>query len=170
MAGEGASSQNSALTGSTGRDCEITAPDGKANVIGGLNNDRDRILVAEGGLGGKLLTSILSLKGQNQIIHLDLKLTADVRLVGFPNAGKSSLLSQISHAKPATMDYAFTTVKPELGKMYKDFKQVTVADLPGLMEGAPISTGMGHAFLKHIERTKLLLLFLSIFLDFSFHP
>lgn len=68
------------------------------------------------------------------------------------------------------LDYAFTTVKPELGKMYKDFKQITVADLPGLIEGAPKNKGLGHAFLKHVDRTKLLLLFLSVFLDFSFHP
>lgn len=80
------------------------------------------------------------------------------------------MLSQISHAKPAIIDYALTTVKPELGKMYKDFKQITVADLPGLMERAPVNKGMGHTFLRHIGRTKLLLLFLPIFLDFSFHP
>ncbi|KAI5775055.1 GTPBP10 [Gulo gulo luscus] len=81
----------------------------------------------------------------------------------FPNAGKSSLLSQVSHAKPAIADYAFTTLKPQLGKiMYDDFKQISVADLPGLIEGAHMNKGMGHKFLKHIERTKQLLFVVDI--------
>ncbi|XP_022283036.1 GTP-binding protein 10 isoform X3 [Canis lupus familiaris] len=130
VAGEGANSRVSALKGSKGKDCEIPVPvgisvtDENGKVIGELNKEQDRILVAEGGLGGKLLTNFLPLKGQKRVIRLDLKLIADIGLVGFPNAGKSSLLSQISHAKPAIADYAFTTLKPELGKiMYNDFKQ-----------------------------------------------
>ncbi|XP_077713170.1 GTP-binding protein 10 isoform X2 [Canis aureus] len=164
VAGEGANSRVSALKGSKGKDCEIPVPvgisvtDENGKVIGELNKEQDRILVAEGGLGGKLLTNFLPLKGQKQVIRLDLKLIADIGLVGFPNAGKSSLLSQISHAKPAIADYAFTTLKPELGKiMYNDFKQISVADLPGLIEGAHMNKGMGHKFLKHIERTRQLL-------------
>eukprot|EP00071_Canis_lupus_P049478 XP_022283035.1 GTP-binding protein 10 isoform X3 [Canis lupus familiaris] len=133
VAGEGANSRVSALKGSKGKDCEIPVPvgisvtDENGKVIGELNKEQDRILVAEGGLGGKLLTNFLPLKGQKRVIRLDLKLIADIGLVGFPNAGKSSLLSQISHAKPAIADYAFTTLKPELGKiMYNDFKQVDI--------------------------------------------
>ncbi|XP_073920885.1 GTP-binding protein 10 isoform X4 [Castor canadensis] len=81
----------------------------------------------------------------------------------FPNAGKSSLLSQVSHAKPMIADYAFTTLKPELGKIiYNDFKQISVADLPGLIEGAYMNKGMGHKFLKHIERTRQLLFVVDI--------
>ncbi|XP_007530290.1 GTP-binding protein 10 [Erinaceus europaeus] len=169
VAGEGANSRVSALKGSKGKDCEIPVPvgisvtDENGKIIGELNKENDRILVAKGGLGGKLLTNFLPLKGQKQIIHLDLKLIADVGLVGFPNAGKSSLLSQISYAKPAVADYAFTTLKPELGKiMYDDFKQISVADLPGLIEGAHMNKGMGHKFLKHIERTKQLLFVVDI--------
>ncbi|XP_053465023.1 GTP-binding protein 10 isoform X3 [Nycticebus coucang] len=165
----GANSQVSALKGSKGKDYEIPVPlgisitDENGKIIGELNNEGDRILVAEGGLGGKLLTNFLPLKGQKRIIHLDLKLIADVGLVGFPNAGKSSLLSRVSHAKPAIADYAFTTLKPELGKiMYNDFKQVSVADLPGLIEGAHMNRGMGHKFLKHIERTRQLLFVVDI--------
>ncbi|XP_077664264.1 GTP-binding protein 10 isoform X2 [Eretmochelys imbricata] len=130
---------------------------------GELNKAGDRILVARGGIGGCLVTNFLPLKGQIQTIHLDLKLLADVGLVGFPNAGKSSLLSKISHAKPQIADYPFTTVKPELGKiMYPDYKQVSVADLPGLIEGAHANKGMGHKFLKHVERTKQLLFVVDI--------
>ncbi|XP_044918623.1 GTP-binding protein 10 isoform X2 [Mustela nigripes] len=130
VAGEGANSRVNALKGSKGKDCEIPVPvgisvtDENGKIIGELNKEKDRILVAEGGLGGKLLTNFLPLKGQKRVIRLDLKLIADVGLVGFPNAGKSSLLSQVSHAKPAIADYAFTTLKPQLGKiMYDDFKQ-----------------------------------------------
>ncbi|KFO21186.1 GTP-binding protein 10 [Fukomys damarensis] len=169
VAGGGTNSRISALKGSKGKDCEIPVPvgisvtDENGKIIGELNKEEDRILVAEGGLGGKLLTNFLPLKGQKRVIHLDLKLIADVGLVGFPNAGKSSLLSQISHAKPEIADYAFTTIKPELGKiMYDDFKQISVADLPGLIEGAHMNKGMGHKFLKHIERTKQLLFVVDI--------
>ncbi|XP_042540506.1 GTP-binding protein 10 [Dipodomys spectabilis] len=169
VAGEGANSRVNALKGSKGKDCEIPVPvgisvtDENGKIIGELNKEEDRILVAGGGLGGKLLTNFLPLKGQKRTIYLDLKLIADVGLVGFPNAGKSSLLSQVSRAKPAIADYAFTTLKPELGKiMYSDFKQISVADLPGLIEGAHKNKGMGHKFLKHIERTRQLLFVVDV--------
>ncbi|XP_049749883.1 GTP-binding protein 10 isoform X1 [Elephas maximus indicus] len=169
VAGGGANSRVSALKGSKGKDYDIPVPvgisviDENGKVMGELNKEKDRILVAEGGLGGTLFTNFLPLKGQKRVIHLDLKLIADVGLVGFPNAGKSSLLSQVSHAKPVIADYAFTTLKPELGKIiYNDFKQISVADLPGLIEGAHMNKGMGHKFLKHIERTKQLLFVVDI--------
>ncbi|XP_023400217.1 GTP-binding protein 10 isoform X3 [Loxodonta africana] len=134
VAGGGANSRVSALKGSKGKDYDIPVPvgisviDENGKVMGELNKEKDRILVAEGGLGGTLFTNFLPLKGQKRVIHLDLKLIADVGLVGFPNAGKSSLLSQVSHAKPVIADYAFTTLKPELGKIiYNDFKQVDIS-------------------------------------------
>ncbi|XP_025954524.1 GTP-binding protein 10 isoform X2 [Dromaius novaehollandiae] len=169
VAGAGANSSVRALKGEKGKDCEVHVPlgisvlceDGKQ--IGELNTAGEKCLVARGGLGGSLATNFLPCKGQRRIVHLDLKLIADIGLVGFPNAGKSSLLSKVSHAKPQIADYAFTTIKPELGKiMYADYKQISVADLPGLIEGAHANKGMGHKFLKHIERTKQLLLVVDI--------
>uniref|UniRef100_A0A8C6W6X6 GTP-binding protein 10 n=1 Tax=Nannospalax galili TaxID=1026970 RepID=A0A8C6W6X6_NANGA len=161
----GANSRVNALKGSKGKDCEIPAPVGisKNTILLISFVNEDRILVAEGGLGGKLHTNFLPLKGQKRVIRLDLKVIADVGLVGFPNAGKSSLLSRVSHAKPVIADYAFTTLKPELGKiMYNDFKKISVADLPGLIEGAHLNKGMGHKFLKHLERTRQLLFVVDI--------
>ncbi|XP_068260910.1 GTP-binding protein 10 isoform X2 [Nyctibius grandis] len=165
VAGAGANSSVKALKGEKGKDCEVHVPLGisvlcdDGRQIGELNAAGERFLAARGGLGGSLATNFVPCKGQRRIVHLDLKLIADVGLVGFPNAGKSSLLSKISHAKPEIANYAFTTVQPELGKiMYADYKQIPVADLPGLIEGAHANKGMGHKFLKHVERTKQLLL------------
>ncbi|XP_057288628.1 GTP-binding protein 10 isoform X1 [Pezoporus wallicus] len=169
VAGTGANSSVKALKGEKGKDCEVRVPlgisvlcdDGKQ--IGELNAAGERFLAARGGLGGCLATNFVPCKGQRRIVRLDLKLIADVGLVGFPNAGKSSLLSKVSHAKPEIANYAFTTVQPQLGKiMYADYKQILVADLPGLIEGAHVNRGMGHKFLKHVERTKQLLLVVDI--------
>uniref|UniRef100_A0A670J6W2 GTP-binding protein 10 n=1 Tax=Podarcis muralis TaxID=64176 RepID=A0A670J6W2_PODMU len=164
VAGAGANSSLATLKGTKGKDCEVNVPQGisvtrdDGKVIGELDRAEDRLLVARGGLGGCMATNFLPSRGQRLMIHLDLKLIADVGLVGFPNAGKSSLLTKISHATPQIADYAFTTIKPELGTVkYADFKQITVADLPGLIEGAHANKGRGHKFLKHVERTKQLL-------------
>ncbi|NXG47387.1 GTPBA protein, partial [Psilopogon haemacephalus] len=169
VAGTGANSSVRALKGDKGQDCEVDVPLGVSVLcedgeqIGELNAAGERLLAARGGLGGSLATDFVPHKGQRRIVCLDLKLIADVGLVGFPNAGKSSLLSKMSHAKPQVASYPFTTVQPELGKlMYKDYKQVSVADLPGLIEGAHANRGMGHKFLKHVERTKQLLLVVDI--------
>ncbi|XP_061442180.1 GTP-binding protein 10 [Rhineura floridana] len=168
-AGVGANSSVAALRGGKGKDCEVNVPPGisvttdDGKVFGELNQTGDRLLVAQGGIGGCLATHFLPSKGQRHMIHLDLKLIADVGLVGFPNAGKSSLLTKISHATPQIADYAFTTIKPELGIVkYADFKQITVADLPGLIEGAHANKGRGHKFLKHVERTKQLLFVVDV--------
>uniref|UniRef100_A0A8C4SW93 GTP-binding protein 10 n=1 Tax=Erpetoichthys calabaricus TaxID=27687 RepID=A0A8C4SW93_ERPCA len=164
VAGTGANSSIHCLKGDKGKDYELHVPTGVSvttddgKVLGELNKGGERVLVARGGSGGSFLSDFLPAKGDTNIIRLDLKLIADVGLVGFPNAGKSSLLSQLSHAKPEIAHYPFTTLKPEIGKiMFEDYKQISVADLPGLIEGAHLNKGMGHKFLKHIERTKQLL-------------
>ncbi|XP_074539924.1 GTP-binding protein 10 [Halichoeres trimaculatus] len=169
VGGTGANSSVRALKGEKGQDREIHAPVGitvttdDGRILGELNADGDRLKVAKGGHGGSFHSGFLPSKGQVKQIRLDLKLIADLGLVGFPNAGKSSLLTALSNATPQIASYAFTTLKPEIGKlMYKDYKQIAVADLPGLIEGAHINKGMGHKFLKHVERTKQLLFVVDV--------
>ena len=114
-------------------------------------------------MGGNQSNNYLGRKGQKQTIVLDLKLIADVGFVGFPNAGKSSLLKAISRASPKIANYPFTTINPNIGVMeFDDLRQISVADLPGLIEGAHNNIGLGHKFLKHIVRTKLLVFVIDI--------
>ncbi|MED6263249.1 GTP-binding protein 10 [Characodon lateralis] len=169
LGGPGGNSSVRALKGERGKDEEISAPVGitvtadNGSILGELNAEGDRVLVAKGGSGGTPYSALLPKKGQAKHIRLDLKLIADLGLVGFPNAGKSSLLTALSSATPQIASYAFTTLRPEIGKlMYPDYKQISLADLPGLIEGAHINKGMGHKFLKHVERTQQLLFVVDV--------
>ncbi|XP_021930491.1 GTP-binding protein 10 isoform X2 [Zootermopsis nevadensis] len=165
----GGNSHKNRILGEPGADITIQVPPGVTvwndfgQVLGELNTDGSSLLVANGGAGGSPLTQFNGQTAQPLSVKLDLKLIADVGLVGFPNAGKSTLLRAISRANPQVASYPFTTVMPNIGVLeYSDHRQITMADLPGLIEGAHMNIGMGHSFLKHVERTKLLLLVADI--------
>ncbi|XP_033201929.1 GTP-binding protein 10 homolog [Bombus vancouverensis nearcticus] len=168
-AGTGGDSSKKGLIGIPGTDLNIRVPigitvyDQNRIKLGTMNSKDTKLVVATGGIGGCERTGYCGLKGQSRTIVLDLQLLADVGLIGFPNAGKSTFLNAISKAKSKIADYPFTTIKPQVGIIkYKDHREISVADLPGLIEGAHINKGMGHKFLKHIERTKLLLFIVDI--------
>ncbi|KAG1664351.1 GTP-binding protein 10 [Nymphon striatum] len=135
----------------------VTVMSDTGKVLGDLYKSGDKVLVAEGGEGGNSFNNFLGQKGNSVMIRLDLKLIADVGFVGFPNAGKSTLLRALSKAKPKVANYPFTTLRPELGiAVYEDLRQISMADLPGIIEGSHLNHGLGHRFLKHIERTNFL--------------
>lgn len=144
-------------------------------IIGEVINDGDTLLVATGGRGGRGNTSFATstnraprqftpgTPGENKMLMLELKLVAEVGLVGYPNAGKSTLLSKLSHAHPKIAAYPFTTINPQIGMLeYEDFTTIRIADIPGLIEGAHNGIGLGYDFLRHIERTNLLIFMLDM--------
>jgi len=176
-AGHGAHGSSGRSTGADGEDMYLDVPlgtvvrDTESNEIlfEITENDEEKI-VAEGGKGGRGNWHFKSSTNQTpryaqpgipleeRHITLELKVLADVGLVGFPNAGKSTLLSVMTSAKPKIADYEFTTLKPNLGIVqYRDFKSFVMADIPGIIEGAAEGKGLGYYFLRHIERNSILL-------------
>ena len=169
--------EGSSRRGHNGEDLEIRIPLGTAvqdDETGELLHDftepNERVLIASGGRGGHGNAHFASSSnrapkraqdgapGQEKTLRLELKLLADVGLVGYPNVGKSTLISRISAARPKIADYPFTTLEPRLGVVSLDMdKSFVVADIPGLIEGAHLGHGLGIQFLRHIERTRLLL-------------
>ncbi|MCK9595555.1 MAG: GTPase ObgE [Candidatus Omnitrophica bacterium] len=129
-------------------------------ILGSLDTDREELIVAFGGKGGrgnrKNREATQGEPGDAKGLILDLKLIADVGLVGFPNAGKSTLISSISHATPAIAAYPFTTKTPVLGMVNYQDETFVIADIPGLIEGSAQGKGLGDRFLRHVERTKIL--------------
>jgi GTP-binding protein len=131
------------------------------SLLRDLDKDGEAVIIARGGRGGignwHRKEATLGEPGEEKVIILDLKLLADVGIVGFPNAGKSTLISAISNAHPKIAAYPFTTMGPILGVVNATHKRFVIADLPGLIEGASSGRGLGDKFLKHVERTKVLI-------------
>jgi len=177
IAQRGLHGEGSNRSGHTGEDLIVRVPVGTqifdfttGDLLHDLSHDGDRWLAARGGRGGfgnAHFTSSTNRapryhqsgsKGEELDLQLELKLLADVGLVGFPNAGKSTFISTVSAARPKIADYPFTTLEPHLGVVdLGDFRTFVIADIPGLIEGAHTGAGLGDRFLRHIERTKLLL-------------
>jgi len=181
-AGHGGDGGKNTSTGSNGKDIYIDVPlgtiikDSESNMfLFEITSNMQEVTLLEGGLGGKgnvhfknsvrqspryAQSGKLGIEGSH---IFELKILADVGLVGFPNAGKSTLLSCITSAKPKIADYAFTTLIPNLGIVkHRDLQSFIIADIPGIIEGASIGKGLGHRFLRHIERNTCLLFLVSV--------
>ena len=176
-AGHGEHGSKNRSSGAQGEDIYIDVPLGTLikntqtdEIITEITEKGQEVILLEGGLGGRGNWHFKSstrqtpryaqpgIKGQELQLTLELKVLADVGLVGFPNAGKSTLLAALTSAKPKIADYEFTTLKPNLGIVeYRDYRSFVMADIPGIIEGAAQGKGLGHYFLRHIERNAVLL-------------
>lgn len=176
-AGHGAHGSKSRSTGADGSDIYIEVPLGTVvkdnetnNILFEITTHGHEVVLCQGGMGGRGNWHFKSstnqtpryaqpgMPGEEKNVTIELKILADVGLVGFPNAGKSTLLSVITAAKPKIADYEFTTLKPNLGIVdYRDYQSFVMADIPGIIEGAAEGKGLGHYFLRHIERNSILL-------------
>ena len=181
-AGNGGDGSGSKKSGLSGKNIFIKVPLGTIvkdsiteKTILEINEDKEEIILLRGGKGGLGNSHFKSptnqtprysqsgLTGQELQITLELKVLADVGLVGYPNAGKSTLLSVLSDAKPKIADYEFTTLKPNLGIVsMSDYRSFVMADIPGIIEGASEGRGLGHYFLRHIERNSILLYIIPV--------
>jgi GTPase len=176
----GSPGQGSLKAGRKGKDVIIQLPagtlvyimdtDGEERLLCDITEEGQKHLAARGGKGGRGNACFKSStnqaprnsedgeQGEEFMLRLELKLIADVGLVGLPNAGKSSLIARISHARPKIASYPFTTLHPVLGEVVlPGYRSMVIADIPGIIEGAHANKGLGHEFLKHIERTKVLI-------------
>src|SRR6056300_1770925 len=176
-AGHGGDGSKNRSSGAQGEDCIVEVPLGTVvrnsetnAILFEITEENQEEILLQGGLGGRGNGHFKSstrqtpryaqpgIKGTMLQITLELKVLADVGLVGFPNAGKSTLLAALTSAKPKIADYEFTTLKPNLGIVeYRDFQSFVMADIPGIIEGAAEGKGLGHYFLRHIERNSTLL-------------
>lgn len=171
----GAGGAGSDRTGRSGGDLVVRIPPGTivrdaatGEIVADLAAPGQDLVIARGGVGGRGNARFKSSThrapriaedgqpGEEREIDLELKLIADVGLVGLPNAGKSSLLAALTRARPKIADYPFTTLSPNLGVLHTDARDIVVADIPGLIEGAHAGAGLGEEFLRHVERTRLL--------------
>lgn len=180
IAEDGKAGSGQKSSGKSGKDLVVEVPIGTVvkrdgEIIADLTHDQERAIIAHGGDGGygnwhfrsstRQVPKIAELGNPGEAFdaELELKLLADVGLVGFPNAGKSTFLSVVSNATPEIADYPFTTITPNLGVAKVDDHSILIADIPGLIEGASEGKGLGDRFLRHVERTKVLLHLIDVY-------
>ncbi|TKJ42791.1 GTPase ObgE [candidate division TA06 bacterium B3_TA06] len=179
-AGKGGNGKGKNMHGAKGKDAEIKVPLGtdaydedSGELLGSVLEDSQRLLVARGGRGGRGNARFATpthqapreheegKPGERRKLKLVLRLLADVGIIGLPNAGKSTLLKALTHAEPKIASYPFTTLSPNLGVLRDEWLSATISDIPGIIEGAAQGKGLGLRFLRHIERTRLLVFVLA---------